>query len=448
MATRMSDSEIYRHLWTEPGLDPWFSESGRLTQWLAILKALARAQAELAIIPTSAADHIATLTADDLDLELIAEHTRRTSHSTLGLIHGLQAVLPDEVAQYAYYGATVQDVSDTWFGIVMRDVGAEIRTSLMLLQQGLVDLAAEHRDTVMLGRTHGQPGSPITFGFKAASWADEIGRHLARLDDGRARWEVGQLAGAVGVLGFFGTKGTELRARFCTELGLGDPGISWTSSRDRIADFGVTLAMVCATLARLGNEVYELQRPEIGELSEPPIEGGVGSITMPHKRNPERSEHLATLAKLARAQAGVLLETMEHQHERDGRAWKAEWIALPEICELTAVSCTLAQRLFLDLEVHADRMAHNLASAGVGPRSEQVLAALSGRIGKHRAQALLQETLAAGATDVELARVLTANGVGSDEVRRLLTTYETGMAAEMAVAVERVAVEGSVGRRD
>ncbi len=441
MATRISDSEMYAHLWTAPQLDGLFDERGRLTVWLTILRALAKAQGELGIIPTLAAGDIAKLTAADLDLALVAEHTRRTSHSTLGLIHGLQAALPEDVAQYAYYGATVQDVSDTWFGLVMREVGRQAKLGLEELQRGLVSLSQQHRDTVMLGRTHGQPGSPITFGFKVASWADEVGRHLDRLAEGRPRWEVGQLAGAVGVLGFFGAQGTELRARFCAELALNDPGISWTSSRDRVAEFGGVLAMICATLARMGNEVYELQRPEIGELSEPPIEGGVGSITMPHKRNPERSEHLATLSRLARAQAGVLLEGMEHQHERDGRAWKAEWIALPELCELTVVAVGLAQQLFLDLGVHPDRMAANLAASGVGPRSEQLLAALSARIGKHRAQALLQEALAQGAVEADLEELLMKHGVAGEEVGQLMATYQTGVAGQMVDTVR------SKGRR-
>ncbi len=437
MATRMGDSAMYSHLWTSPGLDVLFEEQGRLEIWLDILRALAKAQGELGIIPTAAAESMAGLRAEDLDLDLVAEHTRRTSHSTLGLIHGLQASLPDEVAQYAYYGATVQDVSDTWFGIVMREFGQQQRASLVQLAHGLGELIEEHRDTVMVGRTHGQPGSPITFGYKAATWADEIQRHLDRLEEGRARWEVGQLAGAVGVLGFFGAQGTQLRARFCAEVGLMDPGISWTSSRDRVAEFGNVLAMICATLARMGNEVYELQRPEIGELSEPPIEGGVSSITMPHKRNPERSEHLATLSRLARAHAGVLLEGMEHQHERDGRAWKAEWIALPELCQLTAVASGLAIQVFLGLEVHSDQMVANLASNGVGPRSESLLSALSQQIGKHRAQALMQDLLLDGATEGDLAALLATHDVPPEEVRRLLTTYQTGAAGEMADTVRQ-----------
>ena len=100
----------------------------------------------------------------------------------------------------------------------------------------------------MVGRTHGQPGAAITFGFKVAGWADELRRHQDRLREGRRRWAVGQLAGAVGVLGFYDDDGLELRRRFCAELGLDDPGISWLTSRDRIAEFAHVLAMVCATL--------------------------------------------------------------------------------------------------------------------------------------------------------------------------------------------------------
>ena len=430
MATRLADSRMYAHLWTAPELDPWLEESGRLTVWLDILSALAAAQGELGLIPTATAEAIGALGVEDLDLDLVVEHTRRTSHSTLGLIHGLQAVLPEAVREYAYYGATVQDVSDTWFGIVMREVGDLVDQRLSDLYAELHQLARTHRDTVMVGRTHGQPGAPITFGFKAASWADEVARHRERLAEGRPRWAVGQLAGAVGVLGFFGDQGDALRADFCANLGLGDPGISWTSSRDRVAEFGGVLAMICGTLARIGNEVYELQRPEIGELSEPPAEGGVGSITMPHKRNPEASEHLGTLARLARASAGVLLEGMEHQHERDGRSWKAEWVALPELCELTVVATAIGRRLVGGLEVHADRMAANLAAGGVDLRSEQILAALAPLLGKHAAQALLQDLLSER-TDLDVVTLLVEHGVDPAAAAQVAVGYETGSAGAM-----------------
>lgn len=439
MGTRLSDSPLYAHLWGTPEMADLFAEERRLQSWLDILVALAGAQAKLGIVPPSAAAEIASLARVELlDLDLVAEETRRTSHSTLGLIHGLERVLGEETARHVYLGATVQDVTDTWFGLVMRDAGALVWRDLRAVEATLLALASRHRDTVLAGRTHGQPGSPTTFGLKAASWADEIRRHVDRLREGRPRWVVGQLAGAVGTLAFFGPAGPDLRAAFCAELSLADPGISWLTARDRVAEFAHVLAMITATLARIGGEIYELQRPEIGELREPAVAGGVGSITMPHKRNPEAAEHLGTLALLARSSAGVLLETMVQQHERDGRGWKAEWIALPEVCLLAGAALSMARSVTAGLEVDATAMAANLHAHGGVPGSEQVLAHLSARLGKHAAQRLLHSLLRDEAGP-DLATALAAQGVATvDEVR--------GWLADPAVAVAGVMVDHVVER--
>ncbi len=397
MTDRIADSVLYRHLWGTDEARAVLGEEGRLAGWLEVITALARVQAEAGLIPVRAAELIAEhARADRIDLALAAEQTRQASHSMLGLIRALQQVLPEPAREYVYYGATVQDVTDTWFALVMRDVGALVWRDLRAVEESLLALAVAHRDTVMVGRTHGQPGSPITFGFKVASWADEVRRHLERLRDGRSRWLVGQLGGAVGVLGFYHPDGAALRSAFCAELGLADPGISWLTSRDRVAEFGLLLAMVCGTLARIGNEVYELQRPEIGELREPTSPETVGSITMPHKRNPEGSEHLDTLSRLVRANAAVLLEGMVVGHERDGRGWKAEWVALPEVCLLTGVALQLARRLLAGLVVDVDTMRANLTRHADDSVSERVLAGLSQRLGKHAAQQLLHDILTPG----------------------------------------------------
>jgi adenylosuccinate lyase len=410
MATRLTESASYAHLWSTPALVDVFEERRRLQTWLDILAALASAQAELGLIPAAAAAQVAEhARADRLDLDLVATETRRTSHSTLGLIRALQRLLPEPAREYVYYGATVQDLTDTWFGLVMRDVGRLVRADLTRTHGSLLRLAAAHRDTVMAGRTHGQPGAPITFGFKVATWADEIGRHLNRLDEGARRWSVGQLAGAVGVLGFFQPHGVALRRLYCARLGLADPGVSWTATRDRVAEFGTVLAMTAATLARFGNEVYELQRPEIGELSEPTVDSAVGSITMPHKRNPEASEHLDTLARIARSAAGVLVEGMVSGHERDGRAWKAEWMALPEVALAAGTAAALAADLSGTVVVDAARMRENMERFGQRWASERVLAELSRRLGKHRAQEIMQEVLRAESGD--LTAVLAARGL-------------------------------------
>src|SRR5262249_4751094 len=199
--------------------------------------------------------------------------------------------------------------------------------------------------------------------------------------EGAPRWLVGQLGGGVGSLAFYGERGMAVRAGFCAELGLADPGISWLSARDRGAEFAQLLALICCTLARIGGEVYELQRPEIGELAEASRPGTVGSITMPHKQNPESSEHLDTLARLARANAAVMVEAVAQQHERDGRGWKAEWVALPETCLLATAALQIAIGLLAGLEVNAGAMRRNLAQHGGYPGSERALALLTPELG-------------------------------------------------------------------
>ena len=375
-----------------------------------------------------------------LDLDLVADETRRTAHSTLGLIRALQRLLPADVAEHVYYGATVQDLTDTWFALAMRDVGALVERDLLALLQALGTLATAHERTPMPGRTHGQPGAPISFGFKVASWADELGRHLERVRQGAVRWSVVQLGGAVGTLGFYGATGPELRARFAARLGLADPGISWFTSRDRLAEFGSVMAGVTGTLARIGNEVMELQRPELGELREATTPVAVSSIMMPHKRNPEASEHLDTLARLTRANAAVLLEGQVQIHERDGRGWKAEWVALPEVCLLTATALRLAIACVDGLEVDAARMRSNVEASRGLLASEQVLGVLSARMGKHRAQAALQDVLGRARRDgSSLAEAIEADG--------LLTRDEVDAALRTPIsAADTASVRAVVGR--
>jgi adenylosuccinate lyase len=400
MGARLTDSAAYAHLWATDETRALFDERARWQRWLDILVALAAAQADLALIPTPSAEAIAELArVDDLDLDLVAEETRRTAHSTLGLIRALLRVLPDDAAGHVYYGATVQDLTDTWFALTMRDVGDLVHRDLRRLVGAVTGLAAKHERTVMPGRTHAQPGGPISLAFKLATWADELGRHLERLHEGRGRWSTVQLGGAVGTIAFHGEVGPALRARFAERLGLRDPGISWFTSRDRIAEFATVMAGITGTLARIGNEVMELQRPEIGELREAAATDVVGSIMMPHKRNPEASEHLDTLARLTRANALVLMEGQVQLHERDGRPWKAEWVALPEVCLLTSAALRLGIACVEGLEVNADRMRANVAAAQGLLASERILGILSARLGKHRAQAALQDVLGTARRD-------------------------------------------------
>ena len=439
MDAHLIDSAVYGHGWSTAESVAIFSERARLSRWVDVLKALAAAQADLEIIPEASARAIDGLDAQSLDPAALGAETRRTSHSTIGLVRQLQSRLPEHAREHVYYGATVQDVSDTAAALEVRDVGAIVWRDLRAVEGSLLELAARHRDTPMLGRTHGQPGAPVTFGFKAASWADETARHLERWRQSRPRLVVGQMAGAVGALGFYGDLGPGLRRRFCDRLGLGEPTISWLTARDRIAEFANNAALIAATMARMANEVYNLQRREIGEAAEAASEATMGSFTMPHKRNPERSEQMVTLARLVRSAAGVLTETMVGDHERDGRTWKTEWVLLPELSHYLLAQLSLARGLAAGIEVDAGAMAANLETMG-DFGSQELLRRLSARLGKHRANDELQQAYrTARLTGRPLAEVL--EGIASPAELEGLDRPQTGAAAAMVDAVVAAATE-------
>ena len=446
MDAHLIDSAVYGHAWSTPESVALFSESARLARWVEVLKALAGAQADLGIIPADSARAIEGLDPTSLDVAALGAETRRTSHSAMGLVQQLQALLTEDAREHVYYGATVQDVSDTAAALEMRAVGEIVWRDLRSVEGSLLELAARHRDTPMLGRTHGQPGAPVTFGLKAASWADETGRHLQRWRQSRPRLVVGQLAGAVGALGFYSEAGIELRGRFCERLGLGEPAVSWIAARDRIAEFANNAALVSATMARMANEVYNLQRREIAEVAEAASAATVGSFTMPHKRNPERSEQIVTLARLVRSAAGMLTETMVGDHERDGRTWKTEWVLLPEMCHYLLAQLALARQLAARIEVNEEAMAANLDKMG-DFGSQELLARLSARLGKHRANEALQTAYReARSSGLPLMELL--DGIATQDELEGLERPAVGSAPAMVDAVVTAATERRTAEGD
>ncbi len=427
------DSVVFGHQWATGFSQGCFAEASRVRRWIEVIAALGRAQASLGIIPRASADAIDGLAERDIDLEAVAAQTRETRHSTLGLIRVLQSMLPDWARQHVYYGTTVQDITDTAMVLEMRAIGGRLRADLDRIEAILIALAEQHRSTPMVGRTHGQPGSAISFGLKVASWLDEVGRSIERFDEMRQRVIVAQLGGAVGSVGFFGDTALPLRAAFAAELQLDEPDTSWLTSRDRLGEFASVVALTTGALARIANETYSLQRLEIGELREATTRTTVGSITMPHKRNPESSEQIVVLWRLVRANAATLMETMLQEHERDARGWKAEWTVFPELCHSACAATAMTEELLAGLEVDAAAMLRNVADSGHAD-SEQLLSQLSASVGKHRAQALLVEgyrQIADGAAP-DLATALTA-----------LAASETDVAAEAVRSViERVSASG------
>jgi len=426
MSAHPADSRLFGHLWGTAESRALLDDEGRVTAWLQILATLAEAQADVGLIPRVAAETIrGHAQLERIDLAQVAEETQTSGHSTIGLIRALRATLPEDAREWVYYGATVQDLADTWAALICRAIGDIMVRDVTATRDLAADLARRHRETPMCGRTHGQPGLPITFGFKAAVWAAELDRHLARLAQGRPRWEVAQLGGALGTMEFWGEQGVDLLEAFAARLELGAPEICWLTARDRVAEFVCLLAATSGTLAKIGNEVLQLQRPEIGEVREGFRPGTVGSITMPHKRNPENSEQLVTLSRVVRAQAGLALEGIVCEHERDGRAWKTEWLLLPEACLSFSASCALGVDMLERLDIDTERMSVNLASHRGYLMSEPVLRALSDRLGKHTAHDVVYEASMSGINaGQDFLTALRADRrldvIGDEELRTLL----------------------------
>jgi adenylosuccinate lyase len=196
------------------------------------------------------------------------------------------------------------------------------------------------------------------------------------------------------------------------------------------------------TADRIGHEIYNLQRDEIAELREPSLAGGVGSITMPHKRNPEMAEHLGTLARVVRANAGLLTEGLVHDHERDGRSWKAEWHAVPELTMAAGKAHALLASLLAGLEVRADRMRANVEASGGHLLSEALMLALARHIGKQTALRVVQRLAAAARSEDKSFAVIAAEDpdirvhLKEEEIGRLFSIEaHTGQCQEL---VDRV----------
>jgi adenylosuccinate lyase len=262
---------------------------------------------------------------------------------------------------YIHYGATSNDILDTATGLQLRDALVIIETRLKTLLATLLVKSAGTKRLVCAGRTHGQIGVPTTFGLRFAIWASEVGRHLDRLSEMRPRVEVGQLTGAVGTQAALGTAGMVVQEGMMQILGLESVDVSnQIISRDRYAEYFFFLANIATTLDKIGVEIRSLQRTEIGEVEEAFGKNQVGSSTMPHKRNPIRSEQVCGLARIVRSSVGPALENNTLWDERDLTNSSPERILFPEATILCDHVLVLMNRVLEGLTINEDRVRENL----------------------------------------------------------------------------------------
>jgi 3-carboxy-cis,cis-muconate cycloisomerase len=418
MPSTAFDSFYLKDRYGSPAMRAIWDDRVMVQRWLDVEAALAAVEAELGLVPKAAARAITRAArVERLDLPAMKREFDTTWNPVMPLVNALRRVLPPASARWVHWGATSKNIMDTGTALQIKDSYAVVLAGLDVVADLLAGLARRHRDTLMAGRTHGQHALPVTFGFKAAVWLDELIRQRERLLASRPRVLVGELGGAVGTLASLGRKGLSVQKRLLKRLGLGVPRIPAKTAGDRFAEFFLLLAMVSASLGKIAQNIYNLQQTEIDEATEF-VEGKVGSSAMPHKLNPVVSGSVVLLGRLLRARAGVVLEYIHSEGEDDHRQGETAWSFAPEVCLLMGAQLELSQRLLATLVVKPENMLRNLERSGGVVLSEAVMMALAQKIGRDRAHALvLQISRGARVKKVSFREAVAAH----PEVRRLLS---------------------------
>ncbi|RLI32557.1 adenylosuccinate lyase, partial [Candidatus Bathyarchaeota archaeon] len=296
-----------------------------------------------------------------VSVERVKEIEKRTRHDVMAMVEALTEACEGEAKKYVHLGATSYDIVDTALALQLRSALEVLEEDLRELMGVLLDLAEEHRETVCIGRTHGQHALPTTYGMKFALWASDVARHVERLREVKKRALVGKMSGAVGTMASFGEKGFEIQRLTMKFLGLSPvPIASQVVQRDRHAEVQCLLALIAGTLEKMAKEIRNLQRTEIAEVFEPFARGQVGSSTMPHKRNPHRCERICGLARVVRALVHPALETIALEHERDLTNSSVERITIPEGFILTDYMLRQMIGVLRGLEFNYENIRRNL----------------------------------------------------------------------------------------
>ncbi len=384
------DSAVFRDIFSTEAMRRIFSDESRVQYYLDIEAALARVQARLGVIPEAAAAEIGRhCRADRLDMAKLKSRTERIGYPVLPVVQQLVALCERGLGEWCHWGATTQDITDTATVLQMRDALALIEADLRAIDGSLADLARRHRDTPMAGRSNLQQATPITFGYKCAVLLAGFQRHLERLEQMRPRVLVGEFGGATGTLASLGNEGLRVQAALMAELGLGQPEIAWHTMRDRVAEVGCFLGLVCGTLGKISMDVKLMMQTEVEEVFEPFAEGRGSSSTMPQKRNPISSNVIHACASMVRQNVAALLDAMVADHERSTGPWEIEWIAVPEIFLLSAGALAQARFLVGGLQVDPARMRANLDLTKGLVASEAVMMGLAPALGRQRAHDLV-----------------------------------------------------------
>jgi adenylosuccinate lyase len=362
--------------YTLPEMEALWNEEAKFRIWLEVELAVCRARAALGEIPANEVEELAANA--DFTVERIHQIEEEVGHDVIAFVTTVSETVAyrgaGDVARHFHFGLTSSDVLDTAAALQLKKALGLIREEAKTIAVLLCEMALSHRNTVMVGRTHGVHAEPTTIGHKFAVWAFEMERNLERLAHAEEVAGVGKISGAVGT---YANVDPKVEALACEELGLKpEPASTQIVQRDRHAEVLASLAVLGSTLEKMALEIRGAQRTEVRELAEPFERGQKGSSAMPHKRNPILAERLCGMARLLRGYAGVGFENNALWQERDISHSSAERVVLPDSTTLAHYMLRTTSRILKRLRIDKSRMRGNLDLGGGIVYSGRVLLAL------------------------------------------------------------------------
>ncbi|WP_406660943.1 adenylosuccinate lyase [Methanolobus sp. ZRKC3] len=420
-----------------------WSEGNRLEKIMQAEAALAKAEADIGLIPKEAADIIES-SIGAVELERVKEIEDEIHHDMMAVVLAISEKCEEDADKWVHFGATSNDMLDTATGLQLKEAVSILEDKMHKLLDVLLLQAGEHKNLVCAGRTHGQIGVPTTYGLRFAIWASEVGRHIERLEQLKARLLVGQMTGAVGTQAAFGKDGIEIQKRVMEYLEIGSVDVSnQIIQRDRHAEFVMWMANTVTTLDKIAVEFRSLQRSEIAEIEESFRKNQVGSSTMPHKRNPIKSEQICGLARIVRAMVEPELQNNTLWDERDLTNSSCERIVFPEACVLTDHIIKLGIGVIENLRFYPENIRRNLDLLKGLNMGEAVMIELAMRgVGRQEAHEIVRSSAMEAHEsgkhfkDVLLAKPEVANYLTEEDVINLVDPDKyIGTAVEQVEAV-------------
>jgi adenylosuccinate lyase len=349
-----------------------WTEQRKFETWLEIELLACEALAELGEIPRETVKEIREKAS--FDVQRVSEIEKETKHDVIAFLTSVGEYI-GPLSKYLHYGLTSSDVLDTSLGLLLKEASDLILQDIHQLLGVLKEKAYQHKETLMIGRSHGVHAEPITFGLKMALWHDEMKRNLFRMERAKEAVCVGKISGAVGT---FAHIPPSVEEYVCKRLGLKAAPISTQIvQRDLHAEFFTTLALIASSIEKFAVELRHLQRTEVLEVEEFFSKGQKGSSSMPHKRNPISSENLSGLARLVRSYSIASLENIPLWHERDISHSSVERVIAPDATILIDYMLSRFTSIVKNLIVYPDHMKTNLEKMGGLIFSEAVLLLLT-----------------------------------------------------------------------